>query len=1556
MKLKFCTALLTVATIVAPLSVMAEKAQDPAAAKRAAVAQYGKMPLSFEPTGSSARFLARSGSYAVSVGAKESSVAVADAKAGKHQTLHFAFENANPAAPLEAMEPQPGVINYYLGKDASHWRLGVKSYGKLRAQNVYPGVDVIYYGDHRRLEFDFVIAPKADPSVIALSFSGMEKLSKDSGGDLVAEIGGRSVRFAKPYAYQKVGEASKAVAADYELTADGKVHLHLGDYDRNAALIVDPVVSYATYLGGSLGDVGNGIAVDNLGRAYVTGQTCSSNFPSNPSSINEYDDYISTNPGSCDAYVTKFTADGTGYLYTTIIGGTNPNIATAVGNGIALDSANNAYIVGTTNFTDLPLNVNHFNGLNTYQGGDSDAFIVMLAANGTLVKSSYLGGSAADFGFGIAVDTSKNVIVVGETCSLNFPGYNAFETMVEFCVAFVTKLDNNLDIGIPPGYGATALSPLITFGGTYFFSEFYAGQPVPPYPITTWQGTTTWIAGQIYPYGAVIVDTNGNVELNTVDGGSTGDIEPGTPNAPGSKTIIPPWAAAKNGTTSEVFGGGTIVWKNLGAAAIPVAATTKAYGVALDPVGDIIVAGGTNSASLAPFSYYAGSGAWVLKVSGVNGGFLYGTVLETNASDKTSTVDTARAVAVDTSGNAFVTGTASGTIFTSNTAYKPIVTGVQNAFLMSLDKGGGIIYGTYLGGTGNDQGLGVAADGSGAAYVTGSTRSTDFPTINPLDNPNSIPVANAPILSLLGQQNAFISKFSADGSGLLFSAYLGGSGTDQGNAIAIDTGNAGNMYVAGTTSSPDLEQLDPSTYTPPQPNYGGGVGDAFVAMVKGSSLPTVTITPGGLNFGAQDVGLASNAVAIEYMNTNASSTVDLSTIAFAGDYKQVFPGTTPGDCPSGLIQPSTYCNIWVVFTPSGPGSRLGTITITDDASSAPHIIHLSGTGEVPQDMFSPTSLTFTPAQIIGTPSTLTVKLTNTGQGTLDIASWGITAVTGNTGSADFSQTSTCGDTLNSGGSCTFSVIFNPSMSGTRTANLTIFDNAPGSPHNITLQGEGAQVKAPTITPLTLPFTVLQPLNVTSAAQMVTVTNNDPASSLLLSAPVTTGDFQVAAAQTTCTTSLAPNLFCVIGVTFTPTAVGQLTGTLSISSNAASAPVVVQLTGTGGAAASGTISLSPSALPFGPQQMDVASLTQTVTLTNTGVGSMTIPASGGITIAGSSDFAIVSSNCPATLAANAHCSIGLTFTPTAANAETATLTLNGNASNAPQKVDLSGTGVAGIQLSPATLTFPGSQLLGTTSNAQTVTLTNSSSTALTIAGIAFSGVNPHDFNSSATTCPWSPATLAPNTTCTITVIFTPTIVGGETATLTVTGNASNSPQSVTLSGTGTNVAPPTPPPFTVTPESMGVSVIQGGTATYNLTVAPVNSFSNSINFTCSGPKGSSCSFSVNPLPMNQTTTLSVNTTGGSGTMAKSRVGARSIFLALLPFSMMGMLLINKRRGIWLVLLLLAMCVFLGSVGCGASSGGTSSGGLDPGTYQVTVTATSGGTTLPPITLSLVVNKQ
>jgi hypothetical protein len=202
MKLKLFTALLTAAALLAPFSSAAEQARD-AGVKRHAVEKFATLPLSFESTESATRFLARSGGNAISIGARESAIAVSDAKSSKVQTLRFGFDHANPVAQLEAIELQPGVTNYYRGQDPSKWRLGVKHYAKLREQGVYPGVDVVYYGDNRRLEFDFVVAPKADPSVIAVSFSGMEKLYKDATGDLVAELNGKSVSFVKPTAYQR---------------------------------------------------------------------------------------------------------------------------------------------------------------------------------------------------------------------------------------------------------------------------------------------------------------------------------------------------------------------------------------------------------------------------------------------------------------------------------------------------------------------------------------------------------------------------------------------------------------------------------------------------------------------------------------------------------------------------------------------------------------------------------------------------------------------------------------------------------------------------------------------------------------------------------------------------------------------------------------------------------------------------------------------------------------------------------------------------------------------------------------------------------------------------------------------------------------------------------------------------------------------------------------------------------------------------------------------------------------------------------------------------------
>jgi len=1867
MKLKFCTALLTAACIFTPLSLVAEKAQNPADAKRAAVENYGKLPLSFEPMENSTGFLAHSGGYSVSIGARESSVGVSDVKSGTSRALRFAFDGAR-AARLEPLEMQQGVTNYYLGEDASKWRLGVKSYAKVREQGIYPGVDVVYYGDHRRLEFDFVVAPKADPASIALSFAGMDKLYKDASGDLVAEVNGQPIRFAKPYAYQRVAGVSKPVAVNYELADAGKVRLSVGDYDSSAELIIDPVVSYATYLGGSQGDVGNGIVVDGTGAAYVTGETCSSNFPN--AAANSF-------TPSCDAFVTKYNGAtnvalaGTAYVYTTIIGGTTPVAATASGNSIALDGTNEAYITGITNFTNLPKVIN-YNGLNSYQGGDSDAFIVILNADGSLKQTSYLGGSGADAGYGIAVDSSSNVIVVGQTCSDDFPRYSAFQTKVEFCVAFVTKLDNALHIGdvtsldVTPMWGASAF----TYLPGYSFSEFYAGQLVPPFP------TTSWASKEYYLDGAIIIDSNGNVQVTNY-GGTSGATEPIAPTNP--------WAVVKYATTVD----GSVTWTCLGPALLPVFASTQAYGVALDPLGDIFVAGGTNTANLQPWSYYEGSGAWVLKVSGsigtyvngTGGAYVYGSNLETNPTDKSGSVDTARAIAVDPSGKAYVTGTATGSVFTSTGSYSPGIVGEQDAFLVRMNTSGSAIEcATYLGGTGNDQCLGVAADTSGAAYVTGSTQSTNFPVINPLDNPNSSPVQNAPILTLQGQQNAFISKFTADGSALVFSTYLGGSGSDQGNAIALDTGNAGNMYVAGTTSSQDFEQLDPSTYTAPQIPYGGGDNDAFVAMVAGSSLPTITITPGSLNFGPEDVAMSTAPVAIKYMNSNASSSVSILSVTFGGnnpgDFMQVFPGTLPGDCAVGVLNPNTYCNFWVVFTPSAGLGRSATLTIVDDASSMPHVIYLAGTGETPLISFAPTGVTFV-SQGIGTPSAAQmVTLKNTGQGTLDIANIGLTG----TNPGDFSlQNDTCSAQLASGSTCTVNVVFTPVSSGTRNANLTVTDNVFGSPsQSISLQGVGAQVLAPSANPTALTFAPSQPLNVTSAPLLVTIKNNDPASALSLSAPVITGDFQVAPqASGGCGTSIPKGSSCVIGVTFTPTASGTRTGTLTITNDSSSTPLLVQLTGTGGGASvklsqpaitfasynlgatspaqqvtltnlstyavsiSGVTVTGPSAgefipvnncgtsiagggscyisvtfqpsadgpqtatlnvannsvtptitialsgtgtapivnltalAPFGNQPLNAPIASLPVTLTNTGTGPLNIsgmtisglaandftetntcgtqvatvqsggkgctitviftptalysrsatlyinddavpspqtiallgsgaavnpptmtpaalafPGNQALNVASSAlqvkvtntdsnypvslgqpvatgDFQVVALpapavNCPSLLAKSSSCVIGVTFTPTASGARSGTLTVANNASSTPLTTQLTGTGGASASVSPTSLNFnsvnvgqssstqavtltnpgtfqvnitgvtmsgasatqfvatnncgtvvkaastctisvvfnptatgtqtaamtiasdaavpftavtlqgtgttaggggggsgtiqlsPASLGFGTTSSVQIVTLTNTSSTnALTGLVISISGKNASDFSDPTTPTSCS-SSLAAGASCTISVAFNPTITTAENATLTV---AASGATSQTVGITGNTV-------FTLTPNATGVSVTQGGTAAYSIVVAPVDGFKDSINFTCAGPAGSSCSVNPASLPMDgiktPTVTLSVNTTGGNGTSARlapSRSSSRTIFLALLPFSMMGMLLINKRRGFWLVLILLGLCLVLGMAGCGSNSSSVSpSSPLAPGSYQVVLTAATSGGASQSVTLGLTVVSQ
>jgi hypothetical protein len=511
-------------------------------------------------------------------------------------------------------------------------------------------------------------------------------------------------------------------------------------------------------------------------------------------------------------------------------------------------------------------------------------------------------------------------------------------------------------------------------------------------------------------------------------------------------------------------------------------------------------------------------------------------------------------------------------------------------------------------------------------------------------------------------------------------------------------------------------------------------------------------------------------------------------------------------------------------------------------SSTPHVISLSGTGAVPEDSFSVTSLTFA-AQLVNTSSAAQyITLQNTGQGILNIASIGISASSTNPG--DFSQSSTCTSQLASASSCTITVVFTPSALGTRTAVLVVTDNASGSPHQIALTGTAIAV-ANTITP-SVSFGP-QSLNSTSAPMPVTVQNTDAIQNLIITGATITGDFQIS--TNACLTTLAPNATCIINVAFNPTATGQRTGTLTISGNGAGMPAAVALSGTG-VAGSGTISLSP-----------------------------------------------------------------------------------------------------------ATLTF-GSQAQGSTSSAQVVTVSNSASAGLTVSSIALTGNT--DFTITSTTCATPPFVLAGSGSCTVSLTFKPTGSGVENATLSVNGSSSNSPQKVTITGNSTSTGP-TGADFTVTPSSSSINVPQGKPASFVLTVAPVNGFNSTIGFTCLGPTGSSCSFSPSTLSMDGTTThtvqFTVSTSGGNGTSARltpGQIGARGIFFALLPFSMVGMLFAKRRRGLGLVFILLVVCLAMGMAACGAAPSATtssSSSGLAPGTYPITVTATSTGSTVVTHTIPL-----
>jgi len=742
-------------------AVTAPTAQPPvltAAQRGRVLATLDALPLAFEAnqgqTDPQVKYLARGNGYTVfltpndtvfslhssshssdAYGKFATRAASKAASADKEITaaVHMRLVGANAHPEIAATRELPGHSNYYIGNDPRQWQTGVKQYAGVSYRDVYPGVNLAFHGEQRRLEFDFIVAPGAPAAPIAFSISGAQQVKTDAAGNLLLSSAAGDVLLHKPVAYQEKNNARRPVDARFTL-AHNQVSFALGNYDHSRALVIDPSVTYATYLGGTAEDDGNAIAIDGSGNAYVAGQTASTNFPTkNP--------VYPANAGGFDAFVTEISADGSSLVFSTYIGGSGNDS----GNSVFVDGSGNVYVAGGTGSSNFPTQ----GPAQSTPGGGVDAFALELAPGGSaLTYSTFVGGSGDDVATGLAVDSAGSAYIVGSTTSTDFPTMNPIQAAIAGSSnGFVAKLNSS--------------------GSALVYSTYLGG------------GTGDFAV-------AVAVDSNKNAY---VTGGTKNKTFPVTSG------VFQPTC----GTDANCNGGLYDIFVSV-----------------INPTGS---------------------------------GFVYSTFIGGESNDE------GFGIAVDASGDAYVTGLTSSTAFPTKSPIQGTFGGgtlPADAFVTELNpQGTALIYSTYLGGSGNDTGAAIAVDSSGRAYVTGQTSSTNFPTAGPTQP------------SLAGGNDAFVSEISAGGTSLLFSTYLGGSlnedtaaasGGGAIGAIAVD-GAGTNIYITGNTVSTDFP-----TAAAEQASNAGGT-DAFVAkFATGSgSTGSFTVANGALSNTSGNPGASATA-------------------------------------------------------------------------------------------------------------------------------------------------------------------------------------------------------------------------------------------------------------------------------------------------------------------------------------------------------------------------------------------------------------------------------------------------------------------------------------------------------------------------------------------------------------------------------------------------------------------------------------------------------------------------------------------------------------------------
>ena len=596
------------------------------------------------------------------------------------------------------------------------------------------------------------------------------------------------------------------------------------------------------------------------------------------------------------------------------------------------------------------------------------------------------------------------------------------------------------------------------------------------------------------------------------------------------------------------------------------------------------------------------------------------------------------------------------------------------------------------------------------------------------------------------------------------------SGAATGSTVADASGNFSFSGVANGsyTVTPSKTGF---TFTPSNsPVVVSGANVTGVTFSATASSASASLSPTAVTFANQQVNTTSAAQSVLLTNTGGSP-LTIGSIAIMGANSGDFAQTNT--CGASLAAGGN-CTINITFTPTVASARTATLSITDNAAGGPHTSSLSGTGTgtapAPVVAVSPASVTFANQPVNTTSAAQNVTLSNTGTAALTISGITITGINAN----NFTQTNNCPASINAAGSCTISVTFTPTASGTRTASISVADNATGNPHLVPLTGTGTTSPAVSLSPNPVAFGN-QAVNTSSTARTVTLSNTGTAALTISGISITGTNANNFSQTNNCPASVNAAGSCTISVTFRPTASGTRSASISVVDNATGSPHLVSLTGTG--TTSPAISLSPNPVTFGNQAVNTSSAARTVTLSNTGTAALTIT---GISITGANANNFTqTNNCSASVNAGASCTINVIFRPTANGSRTASLRVADNATGSPHLVPLSGTGTSpAVSLSPNSLAFP-IQMRNTTSPPRTVTLSNTGTAALTITSITITGTSASSF-AQTNNCPSS---LNASATCTISVTFRPTATGSRTASLRVADNATGSPHSVSLSGFG-----------------------------------------------------------------------------------------------------------------------------------------------------------------------------